>query len=300
VTQRRPITLADMDRVAQQRPPIDDRAVHDVPLADIAASPRNPRAVDAAVDELAASLEAHGLLQPILVRRVLAGDPGGYEIIAGHRRFTAAKHLGWPTIACVIRDAEEDEAFVLTLVENLQRDDLSAKEEAAGLETLLREREWSVRQVAEAVKRDPSFVSRRLRVFDDPQLAPFVLRNQVPVAVAEELLPLPPDDRATLIRQVAAGQWSRAVTRRAVAAVLQPHLGRRPRSLTTQIRALRKTLEALQPIDLTDLDRKELLQLFKVGQFLGRRKPRVGPPVMPTIAPSGRVFVAEEAEAEAP
>lgn len=289
---RSQVTLADMDRVGQKLPPRDDRATHALPLGVIAPSPHNPRTDVGAIDELAASLDAHGLLQPILVRRI-DGEAAGFEIIAGHRRYAAAAQLKWETIDCVIREAEPDEAFILTLVENLQRDDLSAREEAAGLEMLLRDRSWSTNQVAEAVKRSPSFISKRLRVFDDPILAPYVLRNQVPVSVAEETLTLGPSDRRTLIEQAANGQWTRADVRRAVVAILQPNLGRRPHGLTRLIRELRLTLERLLPQDLTEADRKELIGLFKAAQVT-RKKVRVGPPILPTIAPSGRVFLADQ------
>ena len=99
----------------------------------------------------------------MVVRR--RGD--GYELIAGHRRFQAAKVLGWTEIAAVVRDETDDQAYILTLVENLQREDLTPREEAAALEVLVRERGWTTRQVGEAIKRSHMYVSRRLRVFDD-------------------------------------------------------------------------------------------------------------------------------------
>ncbi|HEY2594718.1 MAG TPA: ParB N-terminal domain-containing protein, partial [Chloroflexota bacterium] len=84
--------------------PVDDRPSDRIPIARIDASARNPRQKLDGTDELAASLAAHGLLQPIVVRRLDIG----YEIIAGHRRLAAAQQLGWTEIAAVIRD-ESDE-----------------------------------------------------------------------------------------------------------------------------------------------------------------------------------------------
>jgi ParB/RepB/Spo0J family partition protein len=149
-------------------PPVDDRIVHQIPLADIRPSPRNPRQRLDGLDELAESLRTHGLLQPVVVGR----RGRGYELIAGHRRLEAARRLGWAEIAAVVRDETDDQAYILTLVENLQREDLQPREEAAALEVLVRERGWSTRQVGEAIKRSHIYVSRRLRVFDDPMLAP--------------------------------------------------------------------------------------------------------------------------------
>src|ERR671939_1345712 len=123
----------------------------------------------------------------VVVRRV----NGTYELIAGHRRLAAAQQLGWAYISAVVRDETDDQAYLLTLTENLQRDDLSPKEEAAALEVLVRERGWTTRQVGEAIKRDHTYVSRRLRVFEDPVLAPLVLQRKLPVSTAEELLRAP-------------------------------------------------------------------------------------------------------------
>src|SRR5207237_1618059 len=91
-------------------------------LEVIEPGPRNPRRKLGRLDELAESLRAHGLLQPIVLRPT-AGDR--YEVVAGHRRLAAATQLGWTTIPAVVRSTAADEAYLLTLVENLQREDLS-------------------------------------------------------------------------------------------------------------------------------------------------------------------------------
>jgi ParB family transcriptional regulator, chromosome partitioning protein len=143
-------TFEDLDAAIDAWPPVDDRLVHSLPTTSIRPSQRNPRQrID--VDELVESLRAYGLLQPIVVRRRGAG----YELIAGHRRYEAARRLGWSEIAAVVRDETDEHAYILTLVENLQREDLEPKEEAAALEVLVRERGWSTRQVGEAIKRSP-------------------------------------------------------------------------------------------------------------------------------------------------
>ena len=86
-------TFEDLDAALDERPPVDDRLVHSLPLTAIRPSPRNPRQ-RIEVDELKDSLDIHGLLQAIVVRR----RGTGYELIAGHRRYEAAKQLGWVTI----------------------------------------------------------------------------------------------------------------------------------------------------------------------------------------------------------
>ena len=112
--------------------------------------------------------------------------------------------------------ATDEEAYLLTIVDNLQRQDLSPREESAALEALVRERGWSTRQVAAAISRSQAFVSKRLRVFDDPALGPAVLSNQLSVSAAEELLSIPAPQRPELLRKivrVASGTW-RACARR--------------------------------------------------------------------------------------
>jgi ParB family chromosome partitioning protein len=183
-------------------------------VAAIRPSPRNPRLTLEGIDELASSLSDHGLLQPVVVRRV--GKE--FELIAGHRRLEAARLLDWPAIAAVVRDEAQDQAYILTLVENLQREDLTPKEEAAALEVLVRERGWSTRQVGEAIKRSPIYVSRRLRVFEDDVLAPLVLKKGLPVSTAEELLrAADPEMRRELAEEAVRSGWNQRTARQAVA-----------------------------------------------------------------------------------
>jgi ParB family chromosome partitioning protein len=160
-------------------PPVDDRIVHMVPVADIRPSPHNPRHRLEGIDELAASIAEHQLLQPVVVRR---RGRDGYELIAGHRRLEAVKKLGWTEIAAVVRDESTAKAYILTLVENLQREDLTPREEAEALE--VRERGWTTRQVGQAIKRSHIYVSRRLRVFEDDVLGDPVLAGQIAVSTA--------------------------------------------------------------------------------------------------------------------
>jgi ParB family chromosome partitioning protein len=252
-------------------PPVDDRIVHQIPLADIRPSPRNPRQRLDGLDELAESLRTHGLLQPVVVGR----RGRGYELIAGHRRLEAARRLGWAEIAAVVRDETDDQAYILTLVENLQREDLQPREEAAALEVLVRERGWSTRQVGEAIKRSHIYVSRRLRVFDDPTLAPLALRSELPVSTAEELLREPdPELRRELAAQAAREQWNQGAARRAVAARRNVTFqsAEPSRRLPSHIRALREELEALEAGALTALARRELLRLLEVGGALAKSR----------------------------
>jgi ParB family chromosome partitioning protein len=213
---RGPISIDELYRVRDEVRAVDDRVVHLVALTDIHPSPHNPRHAFGNIAELAASLAEHGLLQPVVVRQV---GPHSYELIAGHRRLEAARTLGWTEIAAQVRDETTEQAYILTLVENLQREDLTPREEAAALEVLLRERGWTTRQVGEAIKRSHAYVSRRLRVFEDEALAPLVLKDEspLPVSTAEELLGVADVDlRRSLAQQAADEGWERPQVRAAV------------------------------------------------------------------------------------
>lgn len=250
---RAPISFEAATAVAKARGAVQDRLTHSLTIASIQPSPRNPRQQLGDVAELAESLRAHGLLQPIVVRRRGAA----YEVIAGHRRLEAAKLVGWTEIPAVVRDEADDQAYILTLVENLQREDLTPKEEAAALEVLVRERGWSTRQVGEAIKRDPMYVSRRLRVFDDTTLAPLVLANTLAVSSAEELLLVKdPQRRSIMAQQAVDERWEHRQVRAAVRECsdsLQPVSARqRSRRLVKLMSELRELLAAGPVNELSD------------------------------------------------
>ncbi|HEY2594717.1 MAG TPA: hypothetical protein VGK33_12530 [Chloroflexota bacterium] len=102
----------------------------------------------------------------------------------------------------------------------MQREDLSPKEEAAALEVLVRERGWTTRQVGEAIKRNHTYVSRRLRVFEDPVLAPLVLEHRLPVSTAEELLRAPDATaRQDLAVRAANNEWTWSEARQAISEI---------------------------------------------------------------------------------
>jgi len=149
LTKRRS-TLADYEVATETMPAVDDRIVHQVPIADIRPSPNNPRHRLHGIEDLAASIADGHLLQPVLVRR---RGRSGYELIAGHRRLEAVKTLAGQRLKPRLWMSVTRRPYILTLVENLQREDLTADEEAEALGVLVRERKWSVRKGRRGVKR---------------------------------------------------------------------------------------------------------------------------------------------------
>jgi ParB family chromosome partitioning protein len=138
-----------------------------IPLSRVRHNPYQPRRQFDPVElsELESSLKASGLLQPITVRR--QGD--AFELIAGERRLRAATNLGWTEISAIVRDFDDRTMLVLALVENLQRSNLNAIEEARGYRKLIEEFRLTQQQVAEAVGKDRTTVTNLLRVLSLPE-----------------------------------------------------------------------------------------------------------------------------------
>jgi ParB family chromosome partitioning protein len=263
--------------------------VLDINVDHIDPSRRTPRSGSSEVQDLAQSMREHGLLQPIVVR-AHPTVAGRYEVVAGHRRLAAAQALGWRRIPAIVRVAGSDEAYLLTVVENLQRQDLGPREEWEALALLVRERSWSTRRVASAVKRSQSYVSRRLRVFEDPVVGPLVLQGRLNVSAAEELLPLSPSRKRRLALRAVEQRWDRARVRRAIQEVGSARAPRRSAGLLARTRAFREALRTADAGRLTESERRELRLAFQELATLAKApKPRdEGTIVYPTLPRTAR------------
>ena len=143
-----------------------------VPLGDIVPNPNQPRKAFAekALEELAASIAAQGLLQPILVRPVGEAMPGKYEIVAGERRWRACNKVGLKEIPVVIKTMNAQETLLAALVENLQREDLNPIEEALGIQLLKDEFSLSQEDLAHKLGKSRSAIANCLRLLSLPEL----------------------------------------------------------------------------------------------------------------------------------
>jgi ParB family chromosome partitioning protein len=141
-------------------------ALRELPVSSVQPNPLQPRSTinEAELVELTASIEASGLLQPVVVRP----KNGGYELIAGERRWRAVQRLGWPKIPAVVKEVDDQTLLTLALIENLQRDDLSAIDEAAGYQRLSEEFQLPQAEIARLVGRDRSTVANLLRLLKLP------------------------------------------------------------------------------------------------------------------------------------
>lgn len=161
---------------------------------------------DEAIAELADSIRAQGVIQPILVRPI---GPDRYEIIAGERRWRAAQKAGLSDVPVVIRDVRDDAALAMALIENIQREDLNAIEEAAGIQRLIDEFGMTHQAAAEAVGRSRSAVSNLLRLLQLPAaLRRMLADGRLEMGHARALLGLPTHEQLAAADQIAEKQLS--------------------------------------------------------------------------------------------
>lgn len=167
----------------------DGRTTLEVAVERITPSPFQPRRTfdDAKIEELAASIRNQGIIQPLVVRP--RGD--GFELIAGERRWRAAMKAGLSKVPVVVRDASDNEALQLALVENLQREDLNPIEEAAGYRRLQEEFHWSQEEMAERVGKSRPAIANSLRLLALPaEVQQEVAAGNLPAGQARALLGL--------------------------------------------------------------------------------------------------------------
>jgi len=183
-------------------------ALRELPMTSVRPNPYQPRTHmdETALAELAASIEASGLLQPVVVRP----RDGGYELIAGERRWRAIERLGWAKIPAVVKEVDDQTLLTLALVENLQRNDLSPIDEARGYHRLSEEFQLPQSEIARIVGRNRSTVANLLRLLQLPEeIQAMVHRRELSEGHARALLAIGDAQRMLeLAREAAARGWS--------------------------------------------------------------------------------------------
>ena len=178
-----------------------------VPVDHIEPNPEQPRMVfeQAALDELAASIREHGVLQPILVRPL---GPNTYQIVAGERRWRASRLAGLESIPALIEDIDDDTALEIAIIENLQREDLTPLDEAAMYDRMVHEHGYSIRKLADKLGKDKGYLENRLRLADaPPEIRELVSLRKDSLSHAYELMKVEdPKKRRRLAEQVARGE----------------------------------------------------------------------------------------------
>jgi ParB family chromosome partitioning protein len=196
---------------------IESRATHaqirEVPVGKILPNPAQPRLSydEESLTELADSIREHGVLQPILVR------PAGaqFELIAGERRWRASRMAERETIPAIVVDFDESTALEVSIIENLQREDVSPLEEAAMFRKMTETFGYSVRQLAQKVGKDKGYVENRLRLSDAPaDIRELVSLRKDTISHAYELMKIGDErQRRRLAKRIVAGELSLAKLR---------------------------------------------------------------------------------------
>lgn len=172
------------------------------------------------LEELAASIKAQGIMQPILVRP-LPGD--AFEIIAGERRWRAAELAGLDAVPCLVREIPDDAALAMSLIENIQRENLNPLEEAGGIQRLIDEFGMTHQEAADAVGRSRPAASNLLRLLNLAQpVQELLMAGDIDMGHARALLPLDGASQILIANQVAARQLSVRETEKLAKQVLNP------------------------------------------------------------------------------
>lgn len=201
------------------------RDVLELPIDALVPGRYQPRrtAREEGLAELAESIREQGVLQPLIARRVAAADgaAAAYEIVAGERRWTAARLAGLATVPVIVRELDDRAAAAVALIENLQREDLNPIDQARSMSRLVAEFDLTHEALAKALGRSRPAITNLLRLLDladDVQAA--MAGGELDMGHARALLPLPREGQAALARKIVRLGWSVRQVERAVRALL--------------------------------------------------------------------------------
>lgn len=218
-----------------------------LPVSKLRAGKYQPRTRmdEGALAELSESIKAQGIMQPILVR-ALETPAGQYEIIAGERRFRAAKLAGLKEVPVLVRDVPDENAAVMALIENIQREDLNPLEEAHGVKRLLDEFTFTHEQAAQAIGRSRSATSNLLRLLNlvEP-VQTMLLAGDIDMGHARALLAVDGATQIQLANVIAGKRLSVRETEKLVAQSLKPAEAPKPHKVVSASRDLVRLEESL-------------------------------------------------------
>lgn len=259
---------------------VNVRKPEEVPISSISPNPDQPRMnfKREELEELADSIEKKGLLQPILVRSV---GQDSYQIIAGERRWQACKLIGLEKVPVRIRDANEEEALELALIENIQRSDLNPIEEAYGYRRIMEHQKLTQAELAQMLSKGRSTIANALRLLDLPEDAQQLLfEEKITAGHARAIMSVPTEEgrqklTEKLVNEKLSVRETEAIAR-LLAARPQPHSASKkaptPKSFKIVARSLRdtlgtnvrvKTVQGKNKIEIEFKDEEDLERIFK-------------------------------------
>lgn len=239
------VTTTEVDRTDQEGLG-SSLNMHALPIAQLVPGQYQPRREmdEEALNELAASIKAQGILQPILVRKLLNGS---FEIIAGERRWRAAQKAELTEVPVIIKEIPDDAAMAIGLIENIQRENLNAIDEAFGLQRLVQEFSLTHQEIAEAVGRSRTAVSNLLRLLNLPvSVQKYLQCGDLEMGHARTLLALPEPQQLRAAEHIVEKSLSVRETERYVKQLQHLSEGRetasKPISIKPEIAQLQKQL----------------------------------------------------------
>jgi len=226
--------------------PTDEDLLIEVPVGQIDANPNQPRkSFNAAMlDELVASVRASGVIQPVIVRR----QGAGYQLIAGERRWRAARLAGLERIPAIVREATDAQSLELALIENLLREDLNPMEAAEAYQRLLAEFAWTQEELAQRIGKDRTSIANNLRLLRLPQEIQADLRaGRLTMGHARALLALASAAEQLRLRdEILTHEWSVRTTEDSIRAAGERARGAAPgkgRRRSAELAALEDALQ---------------------------------------------------------
>ena len=210
----------------------------------------------AALEELSASIQENGLLQPIVVREVY----NGYEIIAGERRFRACRMAGLESVPCRIMEANEMQTATMALVENIQREDLNAIEEAKAYVQMMRLSNLTQEELAKKVGKKQSTIANKIRLLNlNEEVQNEVISRNISERHARALLSLTSDQQKKALEEITKGNYTVSQTEKFVAETFKPEKKRKQKvkakGFSRNVQIARNTIiQAVGLIEKTNID----------------------------------------------
>ncbi|PFU06824.1 nucleoid occlusion protein [Bacillus thuringiensis] len=196
--------------------------IQEIPIVNITPNRYQPRTVfdDARIDELALTIRTHGLIQPIVVRQY---EDDKYEIIAGERRFRAATKLGWEKVPAIIKNLNDTETASVALIENLQREELTAIEEAVAYQKLIELHNLTQEALAQRLGKGQSTIANKLRLLKLPEeIKSALLEKSITERHARALIPLKNEElQLKVLQEIVEKQLNVKQTEERIAKLLE-------------------------------------------------------------------------------
>ncbi|HDX9612333.1 TPA: nucleoid occlusion protein [Bacillus toyonensis] len=196
--------------------------IKEIPIVNITPNRYQPRTVfdDARIDELALTIRTHGLIQPIVVRQY---EDDKYEIIAGERRFRAATKLGWEKVPAIIKNLNDTETASVALIENLQREELTAIEEAVAYQKLIELHNLTQEALAQRLGKGQSTIANKLRLLKLPEkIKSALLEKSITERHARALIPLKNEElQLKVLQEIVEKQLNVKQTEERIAKLLE-------------------------------------------------------------------------------